>query len=579
MTSLSTDRLNGLSTSVAVKAPVKAVAIANITLSGEQTVNGTAVVEGDRVLVTAQTSSVDNGIYDVSTSAWTRSSDFDGNRDVVCGTLVIKPTTGGRGAMYQVTSADPITIDTSSITFDLLDDPAITYDQTALELADGLTPTNTYWPTGHVRRYGVTLDGVTDDSTALQVTADFCRDSGVPIIGDVGTAKIGATFVLQCAGDLSMMTISCPSTTISPAVRVGVITAGPTQLNGSLKLPKVVNSTKPVTGWASQQIGVELAELYQADIYVSCVYGFAVGLDCGGYTSGFAYNTVKIGMLSENKIPLRVGGKATTGWANQNTFLGGRLFISSGEGSLGSEIAGSRYIQLTPTAATSTGTDWPNGNTFIGQTLEWNAPEYLLEIAGQYNQFIGCRFEATAPPVLLTGHATNTETAHNQIIGGYNAAGIVFTNSGVALYNQVISGTTTSVGGSGVCMNLKNESSGAYPLLQGFPAGATEQHLNAGTGATEWTVRLSADDLQGKAIGDATPRVDIDFTTGVASFYRTMLTAAAGSAAAGVVSLGNTTQATVGAAGGASALPGAPTGYLKIYIGATQFVIPYWAQA
>ena len=44
MPSTSTDRLAGLSTSVAVKAPVKAVAIANINLSGEQTVNGVAVV-------------------------------------------------------------------------------------------------------------------------------------------------------------------------------------------------------------------------------------------------------------------------------------------------------------------------------------------------------------------------------------------------------------------------------------------------------------------------------------------------------------------------------------------------------
>lgn len=393
---------------------------------------------------------------------------------------------------------------------------ALYTNQTALELAHGVTPSDPYWPTGHVRRYGVTLDGVTDDSTALQEAADFCRDSGVHIIGDTGTAKISTTFVLQCAGDLSMMTVSCPSTTVSPAVRVGVITAGPTQLNGSLKLPKVVNSTKPGTGWASQQIGVELAELYQADIYVPYVYGFAVGLDCGGYTSGFAYNTVKISMLSGNKIPIRVGGKTTSGWANQNVFIGGRLFISSSEGSLGSEIAGSRYIQLTPTAATSTGDDWPNNNTFIGQTLEFNAPEYLLEISGQYNQFIGCRFEATAPPVLLTGHASSTLTAQNQIIGGYNAGALVFTKSGICLYNEVLAAAKHSSGGSGVCWNIKNESSSSSPLIQGFPAGATEQHLNADTTATEWSVRLAADFLWGKATGDAAAvyRAKLEFATG-----------------------------------------------------------------
>ena len=39
------------------------------------------------------------------------------------------------------------------------------------------------------------------------------------------------------------------------------------------------------------------------------------------------------------------------------------------------------------------------------------------------------------------------------------------------------------------------------------------------------------------------------------------------------------TQSTVGSAGGASALPGAPTGYVKIKIGGTLRVMPFWDQA
>lgn len=37
------------------------------------------------------------------------------------------------------------------------------------------------------------------------------------------------------------------------------------------------------------------------------------------------------------------------------------------------------------------------------------------------------------------------------------------------------------------------------------------------------------------------------------------------------------TQTTVGSAGSASALPAAPTGYLQIMVGTTQYVIPYYA--
>lgn len=72
-----------------IKAPCVASTPVNITLSGEQTIDGVAVVAGDRVLVRSQTDATENGIYDVMTSAWTRSSDFNDSSDVVNGILVL----------------------------------------------------------------------------------------------------------------------------------------------------------------------------------------------------------------------------------------------------------------------------------------------------------------------------------------------------------------------------------------------------------------------------------------------------------------------------------------------------------
>jgi hypothetical protein len=57
------------------KASVLTATTANITLSGEQTVNGVALVAGNRVLVKDQTLAQNNGIYIVSASAWSRSPD------------------------------------------------------------------------------------------------------------------------------------------------------------------------------------------------------------------------------------------------------------------------------------------------------------------------------------------------------------------------------------------------------------------------------------------------------------------------------------------------------------------------
>jgi hypothetical protein len=117
MVSNSIDRFNGLVASLAVKAPCKAVAITNIVLSGEQTVNGIAIVSGDRVLATAQTSAVDNGIYEASSSAWARTADFDGNRDVVNGTMVNIGSTVSVSRGYYITTADPITIGSTALNF------------------------------------------------------------------------------------------------------------------------------------------------------------------------------------------------------------------------------------------------------------------------------------------------------------------------------------------------------------------------------------------------------------------------------------------------------------------------------
>ena len=70
--------VDGVSAGLDPKESVKALAASPITLSGEQTVDGVALVTGDRILVTAQASAEDNGIYVVDSGAWSRSADADG---------------------------------------------------------------------------------------------------------------------------------------------------------------------------------------------------------------------------------------------------------------------------------------------------------------------------------------------------------------------------------------------------------------------------------------------------------------------------------------------------------------------
>src|SRR5882757_4855726 len=91
MPATQTDMLDGVTTSVAVKAPCTVATTSPITLSGAQTIDGVAVTETTpptRVLVKSLVDTTQNGIYDVKNLAWSRSLDFNGARDVVNGTLV-----------------------------------------------------------------------------------------------------------------------------------------------------------------------------------------------------------------------------------------------------------------------------------------------------------------------------------------------------------------------------------------------------------------------------------------------------------------------------------------------------------
>lgn len=116
-----TDRLAGARSSLAYKAPCKVATTANITLSGEQTIDGVAVVADDRVLVKDQSTGSENGVWVVATGAWTRAADFNLSRDITQGTKVsvVQGSTGT--GVYELTTTGTIVPGTTAMTFTISD--------------------------------------------------------------------------------------------------------------------------------------------------------------------------------------------------------------------------------------------------------------------------------------------------------------------------------------------------------------------------------------------------------------------------------------------------------------------------
>jgi len=100
------------------KASVKAASTANIAaLSGTMTIDGVALVAGDRVLVKDQTSQSANGVYIVAPSTWSRAADLSTWDEHVAAYLFVEQGTINADVGYLCTVDAAGSLGTTSITF------------------------------------------------------------------------------------------------------------------------------------------------------------------------------------------------------------------------------------------------------------------------------------------------------------------------------------------------------------------------------------------------------------------------------------------------------------------------------
>ena len=100
------------------KQSVRAASVATIaTLSGLMTLDGVALVAGDRVLVKDQTTVAQNGIYVVAAGAWARSTDADVWGELVSAYVFVESGTVNADMGYLSTVDPGGTLGTTAVTF------------------------------------------------------------------------------------------------------------------------------------------------------------------------------------------------------------------------------------------------------------------------------------------------------------------------------------------------------------------------------------------------------------------------------------------------------------------------------
>lgn len=130
--------LSSVSSGVDQKDPVETATDTgdgNVTLSGEQTING-VLTSASRVLLNDQTAADENGIWVTGAGAWTRPTDFD-NPNVSNGaqTVVQNPASSYYRKKFILSTPDPIVVDTTSLAFFCL--PALEFGTTSGTAAEG----------------------------------------------------------------------------------------------------------------------------------------------------------------------------------------------------------------------------------------------------------------------------------------------------------------------------------------------------------------------------------------------------------------------------------------------------------
>lgn len=178
------------------KDSVRASTTANITLSGTQTVDGVVLVANDRVLVKNQTIASENGIYDVKSTAWIRSTDADVSAEVSTGMITyVEEGTASAGAQYVLNTAMPITLGTTGLTFAQFSGGQTYSAGSGIDLAGSV--------------FSVAAGaGLSQNATGLQISAAYVGQTSITTLGTVATGTWNGTTIAVANGGTGVATLT-----------------------------------------------------------------------------------------------------------------------------------------------------------------------------------------------------------------------------------------------------------------------------------------------------------------------------------------------------------------------------------
>jgi hypothetical protein len=510
--------LQSYAAGISWKQPCVAATLANITLSGLQTIDGKAVVAGDRVLVKDQSTAANNGIYLASASAWTRSSDANSWDELICAITFIEYGTQAGGAWF-CTAQDGGTLGVTAVNWSQFTTSA-TYSA-----GTGLTLTGTVFsitPVGTASTYGSAstvpvfttnasgqVSSVTNTNIAIgatQITSgtiDSARlsgsYSGITGLGTLTDLTVTNAIVGSITGNAATATTAGSATSATTATNLAGGAAGslPYQTasgaTGFLAAGtngQVLTLASGIPSWATPTTGT-----------VTSVSGAGTvnGLTLTGTVT--TTGSLTLGGTLDLSAPPAIGGTTA------NTVRGTTVTATSSFVGTYFDASGSGGGSLRTNGGTAC-LQWGGGggtNVTIDGAINMNGSNSAIQINPT-----GTGTVSIAPAGALTVNPTTASTMNNVAIGGTTPLAGTFTTLRV---NSTISlaGTTGSSG------QVLTSNGASAPTWQAIPASTITITDDTSTNATRYLTFTSATSGTVTGLNTGSTKISYNPSTGLLS--------------------------------------------------------------
>lgn len=170
------------------KPSVKAASTANLTLSATQTVDGIALIAGDRVLVKDQSTPAQNGIYVVAAGSWTRADDASTWAELVSAYVFVEQGTVNADNGYLCTVDAGGTLGTTAVTWVQFSGAG------QITAGAGLTKT------GNQLDVVGTSNRITVNADSVDIASTYVGQTSITTLGTVATGTWNATTIGTAKG-------------------------------------------------------------------------------------------------------------------------------------------------------------------------------------------------------------------------------------------------------------------------------------------------------------------------------------------------------------------------------------------